>query len=415
MSLASVNTQMNSEVLPEHLKMYYKRLFPYKQFYQWLSYDDEKLFQHREFCFTYDGDVFQRYLTFDDQEHMAKEMTAKVPSKIDIGPVMNVRPNKLGLAQNLRFRQRELIFDIDMTDYDEIRTCCSGAAICHKCWKFMSVACDILGAALREDFGFENILWVFSGRRGIHCWISDHNARELTGEVRSAVVQYLNLVGRNETSGRYDIECDYMHPRVQRTLATINAVFEEICLQDQDLFNNADNIQKFILSRIHNETIRNELKLKLLGLPNNSKIVWQTFEGYMNAVKGKNPRLKYLVDDLKIFLTYPRLDINVTNTMNHLLKAPFCVHPKTGKVCVPFTPGMTANFDPASVPTIMDLCKEIDAYDAKKAEDAEKFDVEVGNIQTYKKTSLHKAVHIFEEFIRKCGKRAEKRKDTMDF
>ena len=65
---------------------------------------------------------------------------------------------------------------------------------------------------------------------------------------------------------------------------------------------------------------------------------------------------------------YPRLDINVSTHRNHLLKSPWCVHPKTGRLCVPLDPSMTDQFDPHCVPTLVSLFNEIESYnDAEKA------------------------------------------------
>ena len=60
---------------------------------------------------------------------------------------------------------------------------------------------------------------------------------------------------------------------------------------------------------------------------------------------------------------YPRLDVNVSKGMNHLLKSPFSIHPKTGRVSVPIDSNSLAHFDPClegSVPQLNELCQQVE-------------------------------------------------------
>merc|ERR1719321_2282561 len=109
------------------------------------------------------GDIYLRYQSFETHAQFRAAVLEKQPARIEIGAVYNFAP-KLHTQQIGRHFvpvERELIFDIDMDDYDEIRTCCEKAAVCSKCWRFMSCAIEVLGAALREDFGFKHVQFVF--------------------------------------------------------------------------------------------------------------------------------------------------------------------------------------------------------------------------------------------------------------
>lgn len=187
---------------PELLQMYYSRLFPFSFMHQWLSYGTKnpQVFSRREFSFTIEPtpteEIYIRYQSFSNQNELAQAIMKRRPSKIDIGAVFSHAPKDHNSLQAGAFQpvQRELVFDIDLTDYDEVRQCgCSGAKICNICWGFMQMAVKVMDQGLRDDFGFEHIGWFYSGRRGVHAWVCDEAARELTDEGRSAVASYFDV------------------------------------------------------------------------------------------------------------------------------------------------------------------------------------------------------------------------------
>ena len=56
-------------------------------------------FQRREFSFTLKDDVYVRYLSFLNEEEMAKEIQKRQPYKIDIGAVYSTMVSKISLSQ----------------------------------------------------------------------------------------------------------------------------------------------------------------------------------------------------------------------------------------------------------------------------------------------------------------------------
>lgn len=66
-------------------------------------------------------------------------------------------------------------------------------------------------------------------------------------------------------------------------------------------------------------------------------------------------KIKFLVEEIKIQYSYPRLDVNVTKGFNHLLKSPFSIHPKTGKVSIVFKPNNAKNMRLDEIPNLYTL------------------------------------------------------------
>lgn len=385
------NVSVPSEFNVNYLKLYYAKLFPYADMFKWMSYGndgkhpacDQSYFSRREFSFTLENDIYLRYQSFNNVVQLENSIKEKCPFKIDIGPVYSVDPaKKNAYAQSgdnvFTPVERELIFDIDITDYDDVRYCCSGADVCLECWPLMTVAIKVIDTALRDDFGFNHILWVYSGRRGVHCWVCDGKARRLTNEQRAAVADYFRVYKGNENSSKkVSLTGPALHPFLVRSYSEVlERFFETKLLLSQNIFSTEDRYEK-ILEMIPDKSATSELRGKWQtkkGSKEDINVVrWEQLKNTLQSGKYKAQGLRRCVEEIVFSFTYPRLDMEVSRHMNHLLKAPFCVHPKTGRVCVPIDPNHCDEFDPTTVPTLSQLFEEL-YIGGTRAEDENEWD-----------------------------------------
>lgn len=79
--------------------MYYDRVFPAAAMCRWLGYGTAqladtgaRLLQRREFSFTTGDDVYIRYLSYENEAGLKKDLLAKLPHKIDIGAIFSCVP-----------------------------------------------------------------------------------------------------------------------------------------------------------------------------------------------------------------------------------------------------------------------------------------------------------------------------------
>ena len=85
---------------------------------------------------------------------------------------------------------------------------------------------------------------------------------------------------------------------------------------------------------------------------------WKQLKNSLDGLKKPGYSARTL-RDIVFNYTYPRLDVEVSKGLNHLLKSPFCIHPSTGFVCVPIRPETCEDFDPTDAPNLRALIDEL--------------------------------------------------------
>lgn len=161
---------------------------------------------NREIALRLDGNIpYIRNVIYESKEQLVQMIRDKLPLSIEfgsIGPAYRKRTEECkvvrkhekdmcgkGLSSNIG----ELLIDVDMcSSYNRVGVCaCPDThTVCQSCWfAFLEPAQAVIHWILTRQWGFSKFAFVYSGRRGMHCWILDERAIMWTTTQRRAFME----------------------------------------------------------------------------------------------------------------------------------------------------------------------------------------------------------------------------------
>jgi DNA primase small subunit len=303
----------------------------------------EDAFALREFTlgFVTDSgqDGFNRFNQYTSVEELRAALLRYAPQTLYTGSILDTPTcyMKLGIAwAAISSLERELLFDIDITDYEELRACCVGKSLCNSCWQFLAIAARSVEFLMRHKFGLRRFLWVFSGRRGIHCWALDRQVAQYSTQFRTAIANYLSPQRVNAELRMYRQHCSLVEELYKSQL---QSSFESL------------------LPSLKRESLREYVQCAAeeLGCPVKFPLASSSVEQWSKCkmiLRRQHRLAESVIRRTVLSITMPRLDVNITTNRKHLIRCPLAWHGKTQLICVPFFVDDIAEFDVQSVPRI---------------------------------------------------------------
>ncbi len=323
------------------IRAYYQGDFSLQEFFSVAGMTD---FKNREFGFQMSGG-FIRNRSFESPSQLLHFIQQMSPLGVYAGSIYETPPTAENTIQNIYWVSRELIFDIDLTDYDEVRRCdCKGTKnICELCWDLLRCVAEILLRLLDKAFGFKEIQLVFSGGRGIHLWIRDPLATQLTANQRKAIIDYISLIKgkqilwRSSTEIRGKISKTFRDTWIEIVLSSVlhrkfitRKELQEYGFSPAGAKHIYENREQ-ILQEAYNTSSQEKSVLRLARL--------------LTHKRGRRKNFDEILRNI-IWFNYPRFDATVTTDLHRIIRMPGSVHYGTGRLCQIIPDNNFAEFNP---------------------------------------------------------------------
>ncbi|MHA1218085.1 MAG: DNA primase catalytic subunit PriS [Candidatus Heimdallarchaeaceae archaeon] len=381
---------MSEEVTSELLSEYYEKKFPIESFMSYLGSDD---FQNREFGFVV-NERFTRNISFENTKKLREFMVSNSVQHAYVGSVYGKPPSRDNRIHSIKWKYREFIFDIDINEYDLVRSCdCGKYDYCKICWPLVQDAVIFIEETMKEDFGFKEMKWFFSGRRGVHGWVVDKESKFLNNEQRVSILNYLTFIHdetRSQSIEEIPNEAKPLRNRIFSLL--VKPYIEHSFLVDLDnpilqcqscksKFRAYELIEEVtgrkteslrfstLDKRIQNSNIKckycsgeleniTKLEIEDFGLTELKarKIITQVKEttsfdhNQYNIIMPNDWKVRRKMSNDIILNRYPRIDRVVSTDIKRVSRIPYSIHGNTGKIVIEIKD--IDSFYPDSTPNI---------------------------------------------------------------
>lgn len=314
-SQGQTEKDQQKQKLGKALREYYSEYFEVESIWNVIKASN---FQSREFGFNRLDIGFTRNKSFEQISHLKEYLSTFPIAGSYIGSLYEdrllpkTRHAEAITIHNSKWLGRELIFDLDLDEYDKVRDCkCKGRMSCEICWHLMQDASIIIDETLKDDFGFKERIWLYTGGRGYHCWVLDADTVDLSGEQRSAIIGYMQLI--HDPKGQQKID----------DLGNHAAILKERIYS---------KLAKKFITEATSKILREEIGFSYPQLKRAREKI--TKVNYLQSVDGIIPK-----EMEKVFLTnlikyrYPRIDHKVTIDTRRLIRMPNSVHTGANNIC----------------------------------------------------------------------------------
>ena len=271
--------------------------------------------------------------------------------ELHLGWLATVASAPLAPSIQLRFVEFELVFDIDLPDYDKrsaalpLRSgflCYCALSerkrCCQKCWLLLRLARVALEQHVLAPWLGEwgTPLWVFSGGKGTHCIFGSTAARTVTLLERATLKNHLDSFASSSTD--VGEKMAYWRPIMDALLHA----WEEMGIKENQIL--ARNEAARLLGRhyLSANGPREEFEAQIAHVTD-SLARWRLF------VQLATPSALL---DLIWCLGLPPVDTGPLANNNGAIKAPFSVHKDTRRIALPLSPKAFATLDPETSVTV---------------------------------------------------------------